>query len=92
MIQILISKVNSNIRDLNEYKKKPTDTPRHAYVFKVELLQLSMEGHDMLEHMRNNKVWNELKRIARESSVSLTLDFIRATIPHIWDKVVNSVG
>lgn len=85
----LISKVNSNVRDVNEYRKRLTDSPRHGYTFKPECLELSMEGHDLLDHMRDPVFWNEIKKIAKDSLLSVSLDFIREVTPKVLNYLIK---
>ncbi len=79
----LINKVNSGIIDIDEYRERNGASPKHRYQYNYKSLRLSMEGHDLLDHMREPKVWNLIKKHAEEAGSKLTLDFIRTAIPKI---------
>lgn len=96
----LISQINSNIRVLEKdtvFTRNINQILRNrnggasGYVFDYENLELSMEGHDMLQHMRTPKVWNKAKEIADKAGVALTLDFLRTTLPYIPSMLTQAV-
>ena len=96
----LISQINSNIwvlekdtfsnRGINQAIRN-RNGGASGYVFNYESLELSMEGHDLLQHMRTPKVWNKAKEIADKAGVALTLDFLRTTLPHIPSMLTQEV-
>ncbi len=83
----LISKINSNIIELDEYRMRSGSSPQHGYSYDYRRLQLSMDGHDLLQHMREPKIWNKVKSMADQMGVSLTMDFVRTAFP----KIMNSL-
>lgn len=38
---------------------------------------LTWEGHEFLDKVRSNNVWNKVKAVAREKGISLSLDVIK---------------
>lgn len=63
------------------------DQIQKEYVKRKKLI----EGHDLLQHMRTPKVWNKAKEIADKAGVTLTLDFLRTTLPYIPSMLTQAV-
>lgn len=50
---------------------------------------ITMQGHDLLDAMRDKKVWNRIKSISIKTGVSLSWEFIKAAIPSVMKEFVN---
>ena len=50
---------------------------------------ISMQGHDLLDALRDKNVWNEIKSKAITSGVSLSWEFIKAAIPVVIREILN---
>lgn len=89
-----ISHVNSHITSYNDILVSSgiSTMPTPVYHYEIDKLELSMAGHDMLEHMRTPKVWNKAKEIAEKAGVELTLDFLKTVFPLIPKLLISSAS
>jgi hypothetical protein len=53
--------------------REPGSGPPHAFVHR-----LRWPGHELLDSIRGDTVWNRIKATARDKGVDLTLDAIKA--------------
>lgn len=52
---------------------------------------ITMQGHDLLDSLRDEKVWNRIKKRAQTAGVSLSWEFIKATIPIVISEIASSI-
>lgn len=57
----------------------------HSYF----VYRLSMQGHDFLEDLRNQEVWDKIKNQAFKSGANLTWTFITAATEHIMQRLAS---
>lgn len=50
---------------------------------------ISMQGHDLLDVLRDAKVWNKIKANAKRAGVKLSWEFIKASIPLVLSKIAS---
>lgn len=50
---------------------------------------ISMEGHDLLDAIRNKNVWERVKQKAAQAGTAISWEFIKAAIPVIMKELVN---
>ena len=50
-------------------------------------LRLTMEGHDLLDSIRDKAIWNKVVSMAQEAGVALSWEVIKAAIP----KAIQSI-
>ena len=50
-------------------------------------LSLTWKGHEFLDKIRQDTVWNQVKKAAREKSISLSIDVIAS----LADRVISSI-
>lgn len=52
---------------------------------------ITMQGHDLLDAIRNQTVWGRIKTKAERSGAPLSWEFIKAAIPEVMKELVASV-
>lgn len=52
---------------------------------------ITMYGHDLLDALRDETVWNRLTSRAKQVGVSLSWEFIKAAIPIVMTEIVSSI-
>ena len=52
---------------------------------------ITMQGHDLLDSLRDDKVWTQIKTRAQKAGVSLTWEFIKASIPIVIGEIAKSI-
>lgn len=52
---------------------------------------LTMQGHDLLDAIRNQSVWSRIKAKAERTGAALSWEFIKAAIPVVMKELVTSV-
>lgn len=57
----------------------------HSYF----VYRLSMQGHDFLEDLRNQEVWDKIKNQAFKSGAKLTWTFITAATEQIKQRLAS---
>lgn len=50
---------------------------------------ITMQGHDLLDAVRNDTVWGRIKAKAAQSGASLSWEFIKAAIPVVMQELVT---
>lgn len=53
---------------------------------------ISMQGHDLLDAIRNKKMWTQIKAKAVRSGLSLSWEFIKAAIPIVIKELLANDG
>lgn len=51
---------------------------------------ISMQGHDLLDALRDQTVWMRIRQKARQSAVSISWEFIKAAIPVVMNELLKS--
>lgn len=49
--------------------------------YSVNGVYISMQGHDLLDALRDKPVWSKIKMMAVKAGVSLSWEFIKAALP-----------
>lgn len=52
---------------------------------------VTMEGHDLLDALRNKTVWKKVKELSKRSGISLSWEFIKAAIPIVISQTINGL-
>lgn len=50
---------------------------------------ISMEGHDLLDALRDSTVWSRILEKSKRASVSISWEFIKAAIPVIMKEILK---
>lgn len=58
-----------------------------AYYFNGPFI--TMQGHDLLDAMRDKTVWNRIKSKSIKAGVTLSWEFIKAAIPAVMREIVG---
>jgi hypothetical protein len=53
---------------------------------------MTWEGHELLDKMRSEQLWNRIKTMAREKGVSLSLEAVKFLGTHALSHVFASAG
>lgn len=48
-----------------------------------------MSGHDLLDALRDQKIWNAIKLKSKQIGISLSWEFIKASIPIVIQNLVK---
>lgn len=51
--------------------------------------RLTWDGHDLLDKIRRDTVWNRIKTIARDKGIDLTVDAIKAIARVVLDELLR---
>ncbi|MBB3213421.1 DNA-binding transcriptional ArsR family regulator [Herbaspirillum sp. Sphag1AN] len=51
--------------------------------------RLTWEGHEFLDKIRSNSVWNKVKGIAREKGLSMSFDVIKMAAVHVISSLLG---
>lgn len=52
-------------------------------------IYISMQGHDLLDAMRDKAVWERIKAKAKKAAISISWEFIKAAIPVVMREIVG---
>ena len=58
-------------------------------LFSVNGAFITMQGHDLLDALRDKAVWNLIKQKATSAGVSLSWEFIKAAIPLVIKELLQ---
>lgn len=50
---------------------------------------ITMSGHDLLDALRDQKIWNAIKLKSKQIGISLSWEFIKASIPIVIQNLVK---
>lgn len=59
--------------------------------YSLEGVYITMQGHDLLDALRDKAVWSRVKQSAKQAGVSLSWEFIKAAVPLIIKKAAEAV-
>lgn len=65
-----------------------TDTHGVLFFSGLETAFITMEGHDLLDALRDDEVWGRIKERARRFSVAVSWEFIKAAAPVVLKEIV----
>ncbi|MCM1223723.1 MAG: DUF2513 domain-containing protein [Lachnospiraceae bacterium] len=52
-------------------------------------IYISMQGHDILDALRDKPVWDRIKSKAQKAAVSISWEFIKAAIPVVMREILD---
>lgn len=50
---------------------------------------ITMQGHDLLDAMRDKSVWTQIKKKSIQTGISLSWEFIKAAIPVVIREIID---
>lgn len=50
---------------------------------------LTMQGHDVLDALRDKSIWGQIKFIASKKKIAITWEFLKASIPVIYSALAK---
>lgn len=56
----------------------------------VFLTSLTWSGHELLDSMRTDTIWNRIKDTARQKGIELTVDAIKMLAKYVYEQVISS--
>lgn len=71
---------------ISAYKSQNADN--HLYMFAVG--HLTWEGHDFLDKIREDTIWNKTKKVIKDKLLPMTLDIIKEVASAIVSAAVQS--
>jgi hypothetical protein len=82
--------VGYHMRMLDEAGLIDAKCSEHTSGMNCEARRLTWDGHEFLDQVRENTVWNRTKAAVREKGLALSFDVIRMTAGAIISGIVNT--
>lgn len=57
----------------------------------IQDCRLTWAGHEFLDNVRDNSIWEKIKRCCKEKSVDLSIEAIKAVIPIVIKMILSGV-